>query len=99
MGWTETPLQCYGLAGNSTRVLWIGQKLHWSAMGWPHMQLGAVGQIVCVTERRDWHRLAFEKSENGKIGSDEIKMGEIQRLPPSIAPNIVIQEEQKRGFV
>lgn len=40
-------------------------------MGWPHMQLGAVGQIVCVTERRDWHRLAFEKSENGKIGLDE----------------------------
>jgi len=46
VGWTETPLQCHGLTGNSTRVSWVGQKLHWSAMGWPDAQLGAVGQTV-----------------------------------------------------
>ena len=65
----QSSTEC-GLAGNSTRVPWVGRKLHQHAitMSWTEMQLRTLGQMVCIEERSDQHYLAFDWSERGKIG-------------------------------
>jgi len=47
--------------------VWLGWKLHYSTMGWLETQQGALGQMVHVKERREQNRLAFERTESGKI--------------------------------